>query len=146
MNSKKGVVKTLEAVIAIIAILGFIYAIFPEKKEITGEVPAEVKAAEEYVLTEIALNKEYRKCVTDEIGEYVGACKNGCLDQINDLVKSRAPSGYATMCEVCDTALSCTSEDLPAGASIYTDSIFIARHPVKKVVRVYFYEKETTGV
>lgn len=142
MKSKKGVVKTLEAVIAIIAILGFIYTIFPEKKEITGEVPAAVKAAEEYVLTEIALNKEYRRCVTDEIGEYAGACKIGCLIQLDELMKSRAPLGYASMCEVCDTALSCTSEHLPAGASIYTDSIFIARHPVKKVVRVYFYEKE----
>ena len=126
--SRKGLVKTLEAVIAVLLILGLLVFILPQEKVPTGEVPAEIKSA-------------YRDCITKSNANYHGKCEPGCLGQIENLVISNAPFGYTGSCEVCDTALSCAVLQLPADKSVYTDSIFISNKPTTKVLRVYFYEK-----
>ena len=137
----KGLIKTLEAVIAVLLILGLLIVILPEKKIPTGEIPAEVKNAERFILEEISLNNVYRDCITVSNAGYHGACEPGCLSQINNFMASNAPFGYTVSCEVCDTALSCANLQLPSEKSIYTDSIFISSRQTKKVLRVYFYEK-----
>jgi len=139
--SRKGLVKTLEAVIAVLLILGLLVFILPQEKVPTGEVPAEIKSAQRYVLDEISLNQAYRDCITKSNANYHGKCEPGCLGQIENLVISNAPFGYTGSCEVCDTALSCAVLQLPADKSVYTDSIFISNKPTTKVLRVYFYEK-----
>ncbi len=137
--SNKGLVKTLEAVIAVLLILGLLVFILPQEKVPTGEVPAEVKSAQRFILDEISLNQAYRDCITNS--NYPGKCQLGCLAQIETLVINNAPFGYTGSCEVCDTALSCAVLQLPASKSVYTDSIFISNKPITKVLRVYFYEK-----
>ena len=47
VTSKKGLVRTLEAVIAVMAILGFVYFLFPDETPTTGGVPAEIQTAQE---------------------------------------------------------------------------------------------------
>lgn len=140
MNTK-GVVKTLEAVIAVVALLAFLLVILPQEKTPTGEVPAEIQTAQQAVLDEIALNKNYRDCVTVANAGYQGKCEGGCLSSVQSLIASQTPSGYQTACEVCDSAISCVDFGFPLDKSVYTDSVFIAKKPVTKVLRVYFYEK-----
>ena len=141
VTSKKGLVRTLEAVIAVMAILGFVYFLFPDETPTTGGVPAEIQAAQEYVLAEISLKEEFRDCIVRGSETYEGACNFGCLTDVESFVKAQAPFGFEGTCEICNSALSCSDTILPPEKSVYTDSIFIARHPVKKVLRIYFYEK-----
>ncbi len=140
MNTK-GFVRTLEAVIAIVILLGAVLILIPEEQPVTGEVPAEIQDVQSYVLQEIALNKNYRDCVTTSNAGYEGKCQGGCLTPINDFIISKIPFGYTGVCELCNSAISCTNMDLPIDKSIYTDSIFLVKPPVTKVLRVYFYEK-----
>ena len=138
----KGLIKTLEAVIAVLLILGLVLFILPQEQQTTGEVPVQVKIAQDFVLEEIALNKVHRACV---LNANEGACEIGCLAHVKSLMLQSAPYGYTASCEVCDSALSCAALQLPTEKSIYTDSIFISKKPagnaVTKVVRVYYYEK-----
>lgn len=139
--STKGLIRTLEAVIAVLLLLSLLFFILPEEQAPTGEIPAQVKTAQDFVLEEIALNKTYRDCITVANAGYHGNCQAGCLSQVQQFMLSNAPFGYTVACEVCDTALSCANLPLPTEKSIYTDSIFISRQPVTKVLRVYYYEK-----
>lgn len=137
--STKGLIRTLEAVIAVLLILALLFFILPEEEIPTGEVPAPVKNAQRFVLEEIALDKNHRNCITADT-TFQGKCEEKC-PQVNSLILQSVPFGYRATCEICNTALSCAALNLPAEKSIYTDSIFISRKPVNKVVRVYYYEK-----
>jgi hypothetical protein len=139
MVNKKGFIRTLEAVIAVVMILGLLFFLIPEQKTPTGEVPAQIKQAQSYILEEISLNSGYRNCITSAVP---GQCQGGCLDTLNIFITKQAPLGYATACEVCQSSLSCADLQLPIDKSIYTDSIFIAKQATtSRVLRVYFYEQ-----
>jgi len=137
--STKGLIRTLEAVIAVLLILALLFFILPEEEIPTGEVPAQVKNAQRFVLEEIALDKNHRNCITGDAA-YQGKCEQRC-PQINAVILQNIPFGYAATCEICNSAISCAGLNLPAEKSIYADSIFISRNTVNKVVRVYYYEK-----
>jgi len=137
---KKGFVRTLEAVIAVLLLLAFLYVLFPEKQAVTGETPVEVREAQRYILKEISLNRQYRDCVTVDNQHYSGKCQGGCLTPLQDFIQAQAPFGYATSCEVCNSALSCTDIGFPLDRSVFADSIFISKNAVTKVLRIYFYE------
>jgi len=147
---KQGLLRTLEAVLAIIAILGFLFFLLPEGEvPETGAVPKAVEEAQRYILAEISLNSTYRDCITGASGGippyYEGACQGGCLHQLDTFVKNSAPFGYTATCEICSEAISCQDLSLPLDKSVYTDSIFISKQlPTKqfntKVLRVYMYE------
>jgi hypothetical protein len=141
IRNKKGVVKTLEAVIAVVALLAFILIILPEREIPTGEVPAEIETAQQAILDEISLNKNYRDCITIGSAAYQGKCQGGCLSSVESFVAAKTPAGYQAACEVCNSAISCVDFGFPVDKSVYTDSVFIANKPVTKVLRVYFYEK-----
>lgn len=138
---KKGFVRTLEAVIAILLLLGLVLYILPEKEAPTGEVPAAVELAQQYVLNEVALNKVHRDCVLRTYAGYEGKCESGCLGTLKQFVEQQAPVGFTAACEVCDSALSCATFNFPLDKSVYTDSIFLTRDQTSKILRVYFYER-----
>ncbi|MEK6839603.1 MAG: hypothetical protein AABX72_01565 [Nanoarchaeota archaeon] len=133
----KGFIRTLEAVIAVMIVLMLLFFILPEEETPTGEVPAPVQNAQRFVLDEIALTKSHRQCV---ISANQGICGSEC-PQINNLIQQNVPFGYTSACEICNSALSCATLNLPTEKSVYTDSIFISKKPVTKIVRVYYYEK-----
>jgi sulfur relay (sulfurtransferase) DsrF/TusC family protein len=63
------------------------------------------------------------------------------MSSVQSFIASQAPFGYQVACEVCNSAISCVDFGFPLDKSVYTDSVFIAKKPVTKVLRVYFYEK-----
>lgn len=138
MVNKKGFVRTLESVIAVIVVLTFIYVITLKTETPTGEVPFNIKDAQKFIFQEVSFNDNYRQCIMSSSPG--STCPSGCLNQIDQLIISNRPAGFNHACEVCSTALSCsTSLGLPVDKSVYTDSIFISRDKFR-ILRVYFWE------
>ena len=138
MVNKKGFVKTLEAVIGILIVFGFVVLLTPLSQEQQPDVPFTIKDAQQFVLEEIALNDVFRGCITGAAVN--GACAKGCLEDVNTFIQENTPVGYVHGCEVCERAVSCTSATLPVDKSIYTDSVFISADDAK-ILRVYFWEQ-----
>ncbi len=138
MVNNKGYIKTLEAVIAIIIILVFVYVLTPKAIKKAEPIPSVVKEAEHFILTEIALNKTLRSCVSSPVTPN-GECRaSGCMEKIMSFVQANTPPGYQSRCELCEKAVSCSQIQLPLDRSIYTDSIMIS-NPRPRVFRVYFW-------
>lgn len=167
--NKKGFLRIIEAVIAIVLILGFILYINYKTPENKLGVPDQVRSSMDSILNQLSLNSEsygsFRDCIlksdTSKCGiegsepenceclnvfsnTNLGKC--GLGTNFNDLMNTRI-SGYDYACEVCSESLSCTkiNEKIPKSKTVYTDTIFIA--PTKdvnnepRVVRLYFWEK-----
>lgn len=144
MVDKKGFIRTLEAVIAIILILGFIFYITPKVVEFEEKIPEDIANAKEFILNQILSNKEYTECI---INANVGKeCEEALTcDKKNEIIKlmNYIPYGYDYLCEICVGSAQCTS--LPDGAegkSIYTNTIFIYK-PDKNynIMRIYIWKK-----
>ncbi len=135
MVNKQGFLKTLEAVIAIIMILGFVYVVTPKQQK-PETTPFNILDVQRFVLTEVAMNETFRNCITTS---QPSSCGTGCLQQIDAFIDQNTPSGYENACEVCARAISCSTNPLPLDRSVFTDSIFVSHTTTSKVFRVYFW-------
>ena len=138
MVNNKGFVRTLEAVIAILIVFGFVVLLSPLNKRPQPETPFTVTDAQHFLLEEVALNTTFRTCITG--AATTGACTNGCLARVDQFIKEHTPPGYQHGCELCQRASSCTTTALPLDKSIFTDSVFISGD-TSKILRVYFWEQ-----
>ncbi len=64
--NKKGFMKILEAIIAIVVVFSFVVAIFPEKSKDLGKLPPALQETMDSVLKEIRENAKFRGCVLKE--------------------------------------------------------------------------------
>ncbi|MDD5177886.1 MAG: hypothetical protein PHT54_01215 [Candidatus Nanoarchaeia archaeon] len=103
MVNKKGVIKTFEAVLAIVMILLFIYTILPTPTNSNPETPFEVEASFDYILDEILTNSSLRYCVVK-----VAQCRN--MEYMQDLILNGKPTTYEFAYTICDTP-TCLCED-----------------------------------
>ena len=129
---KKGYIKTIEAVVAIVFILGFIYMATPrEKTDIGEEIPSNVKAAHNLIMSEFLRN--------DTLREYVA---KGDRDSVDPFISNNIPGGYDYAFEICSSTLSCTTEELPLKVT-YVGSVFVATNITgqPRVVRLYIWPK-----
>ncbi len=133
--NKKGFVRTLEAVIAVVIVLGIMLVLTPAKQPET-DIPANLKQSQAFILNHIATNENFRNCIMDTT--VYGECRASCA-AIDGFVGNNVPKGYDYRCEICSSASTC-SNPLPLDKSLYTDSRFIATDPAK-VIRVVFWEK-----
>lgn len=143
MVNKKGFIRTLEAVIAIIIILGIIFYITPTVAEFEEEVPEDVVNAKEFILNQILSNKEYGECILNADpnkicgSALVGECKENLID---NLIEKNIPAGYDHACEVCESSV-CGKAKYPLDKSIYTNSIFIYKKDKNyNVMRIYIWK------
>ena len=137
IRNKAGILRTLEAALAIAVLLGLLYVIIPEPEKATGDIPYEIRNAESFILTHIESDDALRSCV---MASKPGICS--CTG-LNTLIDDNTPLGYESQCEICDTAVTCTDANqlnLPLDKAVYTDSILITKDNKAKVARVYFYE------
>ena len=137
--NRKGFIRTLEAVIAVIIVLGIILALAPERTTTDSAIPANVKETQTYILDQITTNDQYRSCILHSTTE--GECLEVCtgIADIEGLVSNNVPKNYNYRCEICHSASTC-SGPLPLDKSLYTDSRFIGTNPAR-VVRLVFWEK-----
>ena len=136
---KKGFIKTLEAVIAVILIVSFLFYVINKSGVRESEVPKNIEEAQRFILNEISEDKEFRGCIIDNFG----GCKtgSGCVSDLNEFIKKNIPAGYDYECEICGQVESCV--DLPPETlkkSVYVKDSFIAAEQ-PKIFRLYIWRK-----
>ena len=141
MVNKKAFVRTLEAVIAILMIFGFILFTKPQlNPDAISGTPDQVKTAQQFIFSEISYNQDFRSCITTASNPSSGSCTEVCGARLDNFIRPNVPFGYDYACEICETSVSCMHRDLPLDRNIYADSIFIAdKH--SKILRIYFWQK-----
>lgn len=128
MVNKKGFVRTLEAVIAIILIFGFLFYITPKVVEFEEKIPENIANAKEFIMNQILFNKEYGECILAAEGE--GSCSEvltcGRKDEIMALFEY-IPYGYEWACEICEGSERCLTpyDAIPTDKSVFTNTVFI---------------------
>lgn len=133
--NKKGFVRTLEAVIAVIIVLGIILVVTPSRPSQDSETPATIKESQSFILDRISTDEAHRSCIQTAAA---GECRTPC-QAIDLFIRDHQPKGYAYRCEICNSASTC-SPSLPLDKSLYTDSRLIATNPAK-VLRLIFWEQ-----
>ena len=78
--NKKGFLKILEAIIAILIVFGFIITIIPEKPKPTAKLPPNLEQTIDQILKEIQESPEFRKCVLGGTSVYFeGTSDSQCI-------------------------------------------------------------------
>ncbi len=163
--NKKGFIRTIEAVIAILVLLGLVLFIFGDKPTEIKKTPEVVESALSFITSEFLYNELFRNCFsnlnldTNNGGECESKlssvnignvnCKTAIVDQFLRNVDRgpfmSIPTGYDFKCEVCKTTRSCETFTFPEDKSVYPKSVFIYKSKDDKeearVVRIYLFEK-----
>ncbi len=134
--NKKGFIRTLEAIVAIVLIFSFIYFVLPKKAPAFGDVPDSVRVAEDFIVREILYNSDFRDLIfsTSDVGQ--------CRADIDEFVREAVPYGYNYACETCSGAQTCIGADaVPFDRDVYANSVYLIRDQ-PKVLRVYMWTLE----
>ena len=141
MVNKKGYLKTLEAVIAVIMVVIVSYTLIPRPTQVSPDVPLIVKGAQTLIDQSIQFNDTIRKSIT-------GLHDPAILSEgIQAIIDKHIPPGYAYTCAICSNpgkCLACT----PLDKSIYMTDIIIGSSDTQqnpKIVRIWFWKEPTTN-
>lgn len=149
----------MEAVIAILLVLGFLLYIIP-KTPVMAEptTPEGLDSARNYILTRFLTDNELRSCVgkaivaKTDIGPIESnKCMNAmgedeeCKSKIETLLSSNTPSGFKYHCEICLNTNPCTSlPGITMEKAIYPGALFMyfsGRTPPSRYIRIYFWKE-----
>ncbi len=61
--NKRGFIRILEAIIALIVVLGYVVSILPKAQQPSGKVPPELEAIQKAVIDEVKTDEKFRTCV-----------------------------------------------------------------------------------
>jgi len=147
MVNKKGYVKTLEAVIAIVGILIFTFSVMPREIPNPNQVPFIVENSQDYII-ETLQDSPYREFILNitEAGGKLDMSDNSFIaanDTITNLIQSNLPLTYNYEFKICLTT-TCLAETPPLGVSVYGDDVMIAGlnyddESKARIVRVWFW-------
>jgi len=149
---QKGYIKTLEAVIAIVIILLFTFAVTP-KQAPSAKLPSAVEVSQRYILSEIQNNDTIRSLVIGSTKTPTGPSPPEVCSSIDKIILSNIPPGFDYTFSICDVTYcisnepetSCRRIDLiPIDRSIYTRDILVASNSTMqnpKIVRLWFWRK-----
>jgi hypothetical protein len=159
--NKKGIIKTLEAIITIVLILVFIYTIMPKEELEEPENP--IKKYEKFIIKDLSYNETIRdklmdldpKLISDCDGEEC-ECNKDCLEKvncdskcknvvkdINALISKTIISGYDYFFKICNKP-SCISAKMPIDKSIYMFDVLISSDSEQinpMIVRIWVWNK-----
>ena len=128
--NKKGFIRTLEAVLAVIVIFIFIYSV--GRGGYSGDRDVEsIKSLQESILGEISRNDEFRDCIVTATAEEIKQINNeggmGC-PEVKVFIESALPPRFLKEYKfnVCDPARlqDCSLPSL-SGIEIYTSAVII---------------------
>lgn len=148
MVNKKGYIKTLEAVIAIILIIVVSYTLISQHVETPPEPPLIVQGAMRFINEKI----EFDEYIRERIIPYDGSTatwtpsEENPFSRITSFVTESAPRAYDFGCTICSTTNLCFI-NTPLERSVYTSDVFIASGGKKqdpKLIRIWFW-KQLTG-
>ena len=149
VNNKKGYMRILEAIVALVIVLAYVISILPKVQQSTGETPPEMAAIQKAVLDQVQNNERFRTCmVYGRIVYTEGTTPKGKEDVecMNDLIRGTLPPfspwKYAfALCEVTSgqckyvpgrigndiiTADTFGTKVLPKDTSVYSKSLFLS--------------------
>jgi len=140
MVNKKGYLKTLEAVLAIVIILLFTFAVTPKPEPSFG-APFALKSAQSYILSEVERNGTIRTLVMGS--DKSEAAMFEAESAIDLVVKDNIPPGFGYTFGICDLSV-CVSNITPIAMerSIYAGDVLIASNETvqnPKVVRLWMW-------
>lgn len=144
MVNTKGYIKTLEAVIAIVIILIFTFAVTP-KPEPSYQLPSSVENAQNYILEEIERNDTLRQNIMD--ADLPIGSDSPISISLSTIVNSNMPTGYGYITEICNNTV-CMTELPPeaTGSSVYTAEAMIGSDGVvdttPRIVRIWMWRKQ----
>src|SRR3989344_6917374 len=106
MVNKKGYIRTLEVVIAIILILIFIFSVLPKKQTEESKTPREIDLTSDRILNEVQNNGKFRGCVIEDVPPNTPDKKSAeqCINEFitdNNLI----PQTLDYKVKVCDTSI-----------------------------------------
>jgi|SRR3989344_2955394 len=147
--NKKGFIKTLEAIISIVLLLGLVLFIFSGNPNILKRTPQIVDSSNTFIINEFLNNDTFRNCfinsgssVCTEI-DFSATRDRKCGEVIEDFLLNSVPAGYEGKCEVCISSKSCTNLNIPLDKSVYTKAGFIYSEKSNegRIIRNYIFEK-----
>jgi hypothetical protein len=145
MVNKKGYIKTLEAVIAIIIIVIISYTLIAQPTETPPDVPSIVKGAQNVIDQTIQLNETIRTYLAKK--DLSGGEKMTVQDHIGGIIDKQVPPGYDYTCLICSKPGECLAEYTPLEKSVYMTDVLIASSEGQqnvRIVRIWFWRKPTT--
>ena len=134
--NKKAYIKTVEAFIAIIAILIFIYAIIPDRSIEEPKIPPVVESSQKFITTEIQTDEDIRTCVIEN-----PQCNNSQMMQ--QVIEDNLPVGYDSTFKICEDT-NCIAQT-PFDRSVYLTDVFIIstlEQNNPKVVKIWIWRKD----
>ena len=143
MVNRRGYLRTLEAIVAVLIIFGFLLFIFPKTDRIEGQMPHELDSLADAMLEEIENNDKFRKCVLADVGAEVIEGEDGFESGavcVNGFIKTLLPPfsvwGYAFSISDGETTFyyepiedGVRSDNvgvLPDDKSVFTKSVFVS--------------------
>lgn len=142
MIGKQGYIKTLEAVIAIVIILAFTFAVTP-KPEPLYKLPSSIENAQDYILEEIGRNAELRALIMNaDASDHQDPAYAG----IKQIADENMPAGYEYSIGIClQSACVTNTTPIAEGRSIYTAESMIssgnASDNTPRVVRLWMWRR-----
>jgi len=135
MVNKKGFIKTIEAVVAVIIIIIVSFTLIPRYVEQQPEPPLVVQDSMKFINNKIELDNSLRTGIINKdvhIGEELAA-----------IIREYKPRNYDFTCAICQDSNRCII-DTPLKRSVYVTDLFIAssenKEPDPKIVRIWFWE------
>lgn len=138
----------MEAVVAILLVLGFLLYILP-RRDVYAEstIPEGLESSRDFILTEIMNNKDIRDCVGTAVitpgMSRDNSCEYSCSDILIPVLDRHLIPGFEYGCEICNTVAPCYP--LPTKTidrAIYPGAIFMYFGGDQvKYVRVYFWKE-----
>ncbi|QQG38918.1 MAG: hypothetical protein HYS32_00425 [Candidatus Woesearchaeota archaeon] len=124
---KKGYIKTLEAVIAIVVVLIFIFSFAGGNFGVKQKKPSLVEGVQDFVFKNVLNNETLRQDVF-----------NGDDTRINKLLEENLPPNYGYKVQFCSVE-SCPAPALP-DKSVFVDSVYVTSSAKSKVLKVFIWE------
>lgn len=140
---KKGYLRTLEAIIAIILLLVVIYTIIPKYVEPKPNPPLAVQNAQRFIISDISNDEQLRNITTTSKDNVLIASTIGAA------IKEHMPPNYDFACAICQNTSSCI-RPTPFQKTIYMSDVFIASslgprlsEQSPKIIRFWMWTKPT---
>jgi hypothetical protein len=143
---KRGFLKTLEAILAIILILVVVYTIIPKFVEPKPNPPLAVQDAQRFIIADLSNDDDLRAMI-------LNTTDNALLSaSIEAHIRERMPVNYDFVCAICPQTSSCVILT-PLSKAIYMSDVFIASSmgvdlstQKPKIVRFWMWAKPSEGI
>ncbi len=140
---KKGYIRTLEAVIAIVIVLSFVYAVMPSKIINPSDIPYVVESAQDFIIGEIEENPSIRTEITIyslAVLDMEQIKDNTQTTQTDTLIKNYIPMGYSYDALICKQT-SCYSDQIPMDAQAYVSDVLLSTgaNDAPSIVRIWIW-------